>query len=86
MLPLDTVNGFPIIAMFATGARHSEYPGRILIADRSDAHEERYAVSWQGYNVVKQRWDGWWDCGCYCRDLGEAVAEFTKRIEREVRP
>lgn len=80
----DTVNGFPIIAMFATTERGCDRSGRILIADRGDTHDERYVVSWQGYNAEKRRWDGWWDSGCYCRVLGEAVVEFAKRCKREV--
>lgn len=81
--PLNTVNGFPIIVMWATPARGDEPPGRIFIADRGPEHEERYVVSWQGYDAEKRRWQGWWVQGCYCLNLAAAVVAFTKRIERE---
>lgn len=73
----DTINGFPIIATWATSSRGGELGGRIIIVDRGAAHEERYVVAWLAEGARS------WILSAYCLDLAEASRVFAKRIERE---
>lgn len=75
----DTINGYPVIASWATPGRGGELRGRLIVVDRGPEHEERYVVAWQAEGAKS------WGGAAYCLDLAEAARVFAKHIEREVR-
>lgn len=75
----DTINGFPILAMWHTPKRKYEEAGRIIVVDRGEEYEERYVVAWQAHGSTS------WEESAYCLDKSGAARVFAKRIEREVR-
>lgn len=84
----DTINGFPIIATWATPQHGAERAGRIIVVDRGAEYKERYVVAWQAWCSGGREQAGWarqWDQSAYCLDLAEATHVFAKQIEREVR-
>lgn len=73
------INGYPIIASWATPAGGGYEGGNIIVVDRSAEHEERYVVAWLRDGSTS------WSQSAYCLDLAEAARVFAVRIEREVR-
>lgn len=74
----DTINGFPIIATWATPARGCERAGRIIVVERGTEYEERYVVAWQAEGK------GAWIESSYHVTLTEALVQFTYRVARDV--
>lgn len=81
----ETINGFPIVAMFPTRKSVGYRPGRIVMVDRGDQFEERYVLSWQGVND-DGTWCRQWSCGTYVVTMKEARDEFVRRVQREILP
>lgn len=80
----ETINGYPIIGTYLTPGRGWQQPGRIILVDRGDGHEERYVVAWQAYHDSHgPQWESGWMASSYCRSLKSARKVFIRRINKE---
>lgn len=75
------VNGFDIIAEFATPKGPATRAGRVIIVDRGEKTlRHRYVTAWQGREGPV--WDNEWSTGHYFNEIYDALDDFAARARR----
>lgn len=70
------VNGYPVLASFATPGDRITRPGHVILVDRGPESPHRYVTAWIGEG------DSSWCWGHYISERDQAEADFRSRCAR----